>query len=48
MAVALWPLILLTIRDVQEDRKYAERDIKLQMYSRFSYIIVQVSDKYIS
>lgn len=44
MAVALWPLILLSIRDVHVDRKYAEREIKLRMYSRSAYIVVQVLD----
>lgn len=42
MALAFWPLILLTIRDIHEDRKYAERDIKLGLYGRTIYIIIQV------
>lgn len=43
MAVAFWPLLLITIRDIYEDRKYAERDIKLGLYGRTIYIFIQVS-----
>jgi hypothetical protein len=41
MAIALWPLILLFIRDIQNDRKCAERDIYLDLYGRGVYIFVQ-------
>ncbi|KFB36928.1 AGAP002050-PA-like protein [Anopheles sinensis] len=41
MMVALWPLLLLQIRDVQEDRRHAEKDLKLGLYGRFLYIIIQ-------
>lgn len=42
MALMYWPLLMLTIRDTQEDRRHAERDIRLGLYSRSLYIIVQV------
>lgn len=41
MAIAFWPIILLFIRDVQNDRKCAEKDIYLQLYGRTVYIIIQ-------
>lgn len=41
MMVALWPLLLLQIRDVQEDRRHAEKDLKLGLYGRFLYMIIQ-------
>ncbi|XP_030371578.1 ATP-binding cassette sub-family G member 8 [Scaptodrosophila lebanonensis] len=41
MALVYWPLVMLTIRDAQEDRRHAERDIRLGLYSRSLYIIVQ-------
>ncbi|XP_037954188.1 ATP-binding cassette sub-family G member 8-like [Teleopsis dalmanni] len=41
IALAYWPLVMLTIRVAQEDRKHAERDIRLGLYSRTLYIIVQ-------
>ncbi|TDG48167.1 hypothetical protein AWZ03_005342 [Drosophila navojoa] len=41
MVLAYWPLVMLTIRDTQEDRRHAERDIRLGLYSRSLYIIVQ-------
>lgn len=41
MAVAFWPIMLLNIRDIHEDRKHAERDIALGLYGRFIYILVQ-------
>lgn len=44
MVLAYWPLVMLTIRDTQEDRRHAERDIRLGLYSRSLYIVVQVSD----
>lgn len=43
MVVAFWPLVLLTIRDIHEDRMYAERDMKLGLYGRVVYIFVQVN-----
>lgn len=43
MAVTFWPIILLSIRDVLEDLKYAEKDIRLGLYSRTVYILVQVN-----
>lgn len=44
MALAFWPLLLITIRDIFEDRKYAERDIKLGLYGRTIYIFIQVKN----
>ncbi|EDW84740.1 uncharacterized protein Dwil_GK14275 [Drosophila willistoni] len=41
MVLAYWPLVMLTIRDTQEDRRHAERDIRLGLYSRSLYIIIQ-------
>lgn len=41
MGIAFWPIILLMIRDIQNDRKHAEKDIKLGLYGRFVYIFVQ-------
>uniref|UniRef100_A0A1I8NRM9 ABC transporter domain-containing protein n=1 Tax=Stomoxys calcitrans TaxID=35570 RepID=A0A1I8NRM9_STOCA len=41
MALMYWPLLMLTVRDTQEDRRHAERDIRLGLYSRSLYIIVQ-------
>ncbi|XP_017086801.2 uncharacterized protein [Drosophila bipectinata] len=41
MVLVYWPLVMLTIRDTQEDRRHAERDIRLGLYSRSLYIIVQ-------
>lgn len=41
MGIALWPLLLLIIRDIQDDRRCAEKDIHLQMYGRAVYIFVQ-------
>lgn len=46
MVLAYWPLVMLTIRDTQEDRRHAERDIRLGLYSRSLYIIVQVGQIY--
>lgn len=43
MVVAMWPLLLLTIRDIHVDRMYAERDMKLGLYGRSIYIFVQVA-----
>jgi len=42
MVLVYWPLVMLTIRDTQEDRRHAERDIRLGLYTRSLYIIVQV------
>lgn len=41
MAIAFWPIILFIIRDIQNDRKHAEKDIKLGLYGRTVYIFVQ-------
>ncbi|XP_026851165.1 ATP-binding cassette sub-family G member 8 isoform X1 [Drosophila persimilis] len=41
MVLVYWPLVMLTIRDTQEDRRHAERDIRLGLYSRSLYIVVQ-------
>jgi ABC-2 type transporter len=41
MGIAFWPIILLMIRDIQNDRKHAEKDIKLGLYGRTGYIFVQ-------
>lgn len=43
MAVAFWPILLLMIRDIHEDRTYAEKDFSLRMYGRTVYILTQVS-----
>lgn len=43
MMVALWPLLILQIRDVQEDRRHAEKDLRLGLYGRFLYIIIQTT-----
>lgn len=42
MAVCIFPLLLMTIRDVHVDRKYAEKDIRLRFYGRLVYIVTQV------
>lgn len=41
--VTLWPILILQIRDVQEDRLYAEKDLRLSLYGRFLYIIIQTT-----
>lgn len=41
MGIAFWPIILFMIRDNQNDRKQAEKDIKLGLYGRTVYIFVQ-------
>ncbi|KXJ80123.1 hypothetical protein RP20_CCG026446 [Aedes albopictus] len=41
--VSLWPLLILQIRDVQEDRQHAEKDLRLSLYGRFLYIIIQTT-----
>lgn len=41
MAIAFWPILILLIRDIQNDRKCAEKDIYLELYSRSTYIFVQ-------
>lgn len=41
MAIAFWPIILFIVRDNQNDRKHAEKDIKLGLYGRTVYIFVQ-------
>lgn len=42
MAIAFWPILLLTIRDIQNDRKCAEKDIHLELFGRSAYIFMQV------
>lgn len=42
MIVAVFPLLLMTIRDTHLDRKFAEKDISLRFYGRTVYIITQV------
>lgn len=42
MIVSVFPLLMIIIRDTHLDRMYAEKDIALQSYGRFVYIIVQV------
>jgi hypothetical protein len=41
MAIAFWPILMLLIRDIQNDRKCAEKDIHLELYGRFGYIFMQ-------
>lgn len=41
MAIAFWPILLLIIRDIHNDRKCAEKDIHLELYGRTSYIFMQ-------
>lgn len=41
MTVAYWPLLLLIIRDIHDDRKHAERDLHIGLYGRFVYIFIQ-------
>lgn len=41
LAVAFWPILMMTIRDIDQDRKYAEKEISLKLYSRSLYIILQ-------
>lgn len=41
MAIAFWPIMLLIIRDIQNDRKCAEKDIHLELYGRTVYIFIQ-------
>lgn len=43
MIIAVFPLLLMTVRDTHLDRKYAEKDISLKFYGRTVYIISQVS-----
>lgn len=42
MSICLWPILLLVIRDIHEDRMYAEKDFYLGMYGRLIYILTQV------
>lgn len=43
MTIGLWPLLLCFVRDTHEDRKYAEKDLKLDLYGRTVYLLVQVA-----
>lgn len=42
MILGVFPLLLMTIKDIHTDRKYAEKDIALNFYSGFIYIVTQV------
>lgn len=42
MVLCVFPLLLMTIRDVHIDRKYAEKDIALKFYGGTVYIVTQV------
>lgn len=42
MAIGFWPLILMNVREIQMDRKFAEKDIDLTLYGRTVYIVTQV------
>lgn len=42
MIVCVFPLLLMSIRDIHFDRKYAEKDISLKFYGRTVYIVTQV------
>lgn len=42
MIVCVFPLLLMSIRDIHLDRKYAEKDISLKFYGRTVYIVTQV------
>lgn len=42
MILCVFPLLLMTIRDIHIDRKYAEKDIALKFYGGTVYIITQV------
>jgi hypothetical protein len=41
MALTIFPIILLLICDIQEDANHAEKDLKLELYGRTVYILVQ-------
>lgn len=41
LAVAPLPILMMTIRDLDLDRKHAEKEISLKLYSRSLYIILQ-------
>ncbi|XP_055625896.1 ATP-binding cassette sub-family G member 8 isoform X1 [Toxorhynchites rutilus septentrionalis] len=43
MVVFLWPMLILQIRDIQEDRRHAEKDLRIGLYGRFLYIIIQTT-----
>lgn len=45
MAVCVFPLLLMTIRDVHVDRKFAEKDIRLRFYGRMVYVVIQVQEQ---
>lgn len=42
MVVCVFPLLLMTIKDVHIDRVYAEKDIALKFYGSTVYIVTQV------
>lgn len=43
MAIGFWPLILMNVREIRMDRRFAEKDIDLKLYGRTVYIVTQVS-----
>lgn len=42
MIMCVFPLLLMTIRDIHIDRKYAEKDIGMKFYGGTVYVVVQV------
>lgn len=42
MAIGFWPLILMHVKEIQMDRRFAEKDINLKLYGRTVYIVTQV------
>jgi len=42
MILCVFPLLLMSIRDIHLDRKYAEKDIALKFYGRTVYIVTQI------
>lgn len=42
MMICVFPILLMTIKDIHTDRKYAEKDIALKFYGGTVYIIIQV------
>jgi len=41
LALTVFPLLLMLIQDIQEDRLYAEKDLRLELYGRTIYVLVQ-------
>lgn len=42
MIICVFPLFLMTIRDIHVDRIYAEKDIAMKFYNGFIYVVMQV------